>query len=510
MSTMQVEETAPSNEELEQKLADDSSSEEKKAGCCHKTKEFFLYESSNKEIQAFYFNQFGRSVLFISFMFLSLAVLQLANEQAGCPQNENGSYENCGNQVYGMDPSSMLALMAVVGGIATSIFMPYAGAVVDFSDHRLAFGRVCAFLLTLTNFVQIFIFPSTWFPIVILQSVVASATFMANSMVMWSYTSDIGANDHDLHGITSSGRMWETIGMLGFFIVIGAINVGAQPDSVVLARISQGVATFVGGISLFFAYKRYKPVKAVKTLESGRNMYLAGFGEIWSTGKTLRKTDPTASRYLFASVFVEAGIGSITSMAITYLSEQIQMSSTQIIIFILINFLTNPIGVLGHRTLARKIGHKRNYLLCVSYIMTVMSILIATIYKPEQSNIVFIFSLLIGIGYGWYYPSSNGYFVSLVPSEKVVELWGFNAFCSAILSWAPPLYFGILNESTGNLRLGLLGVIIFLAIGVLIGFTIPEHNNVDESDEKAVEVVKSGSDVEKGEDVTSEQSTPVE
>ena len=219
MSTMQVEESAPPNEELEQKLVDESS-EEKKAGCCPKTKEFFLYESSNKEIQAFYFNQFGRSVLFISFMFLSLAILQLANEQAGCPQNENGSYENCGNQVYGMDPSSMLALMAVVGGIATSIFMPYAGAVVDFSDHRLAFGRVCAILLTLTNFVQIFIFPNTWFPIVILQSVVASATFMANSMVMWSYTSDIGANDHDLHGITSSGRMWETIGMLGFFIVI--------------------------------------------------------------------------------------------------------------------------------------------------------------------------------------------------------------------------------------------------------------------------------------------------
>ena len=58
-----------------------------------------------------------------------------------------------------MEPSSMLALMAVIGGIATSFFMPYAGAVVDFSDHRLSFGKWCAAILTLTNVVQIFIKP---------------------------------------------------------------------------------------------------------------------------------------------------------------------------------------------------------------------------------------------------------------------------------------------------------------------------------------------------------------
>jgi len=94
-----------------------------KSGCCYNTKQFFLYDNSRKEIQAFYFNQCGRSVLFISFMFLSLAILQLANEEAGCPKDEKGNFTDCGNTVYGMDPSSMLALMAIVGGLATSCFM---------------------------------------------------------------------------------------------------------------------------------------------------------------------------------------------------------------------------------------------------------------------------------------------------------------------------------------------------------------------------------------------------
>lgn len=311
----------------------------------------------------------------------------------------------------------MLALMAVIGGIATSFFMPYAGAVVDFSDHRLTFGKWCAAILTLTNVIQIFIFESTWFAFVILQSVVASATFMANSMVMWSYLN--APDDHTLHGITSSGRLWETIGMLCFFIVIGAIQLGTGMDAVNLGRISQAVASTVGGFGLFMAYRRYQPVKAVKKLESGRNIFAAGFAELWETAKTLNGTDPSTARYLLASIFVDGGIGAVTTLAITYLSEQIKLGTTQIILFVLINFITNPIGVIGHRTLARKIGHKRNYLFSVAFILVVMSLLIGTIHQPEHADYAVIFSILIGVGYGWYYPSSNGYYVSIVPPDRV-------------------------------------------------------------------------------------------
>jgi hypothetical protein len=50
-----------------------------------------------------------------------------------------------------------------------------------------------------------------------------------------------------------------------------------------------------------------------------------------------------------ASIFNEAAISSFTNLSITYLAEQLQMSSTSIVIFIMINFVTNPLGVLIHR-----------------------------------------------------------------------------------------------------------------------------------------------------------------
>lgn len=217
--------------------------------------------------------------------------------------------------------------MAIIGGLSTSIFMPYAGAVVDYSDHRLAFGRVCAALLTIVNFIQIFIFENTWFAMVILQSVVASATFMANSMVMWSYVN--APTDHDLHGVTASGRVWETFGMLSFFIVVGGTQFGSGWGSISIARFSQALATWVGGISLFLAYKRYSPVKAVKFLPEGSNLYIAGISELKSTMTSLSKHEPSAARFLLASVFNEAAISAFTNLAIVYLSGQVCADSFQ-------------------------------------------------------------------------------------------------------------------------------------------------------------------------------------
>jgi len=493
------EDNAPAKESAAAPLAGnaaDVSKEDKGSGaggCCSNTKQFLLYDSAREEIQAFYFNQFGRSVLFISFMFLSLAILQLANEQAGCPQDpETGAYENCGNTVYGMQPSSMLALMAIIGGLATSIFMPYAGAVVDYSDRRLGFGKVMAILLTLVNFVQIFIYESTWFAMTILQAVVASAAFMANAMVMWSYVD--AANDHDLHGVTASGRIWETLGMLGYFIVVGIVQFSTSWDDVTLARFSQALASFVGGLTLFLAYRRYQPVKAVKQLEEGKNLYVAGVSELWHTITDLGKTAPGAQRYLLATSFLAAAVGSFTNLAITYLTEQIQMNGTEIIIFILVTLISNPLGVLVHRSVSRRVGFKRSYLLVTVFFIIITALFIGIVSGPQHVNITYIFSLLYGIGFGWYYPISNGLFVSLVPPERVTELWGFNMFAAVVLSWVPPLIFTTLNESTGNLRLGLLGMIVFQVVGLFIAMTIPEKTEEsaqDEDEEKGVAVKRS-------------------
>ena len=49
---------------------------------------------------------------------------------------------------------------------------------------------------------------------------------------------------------------------------------------------------------------------------------------------------------------------------------------------------------------------------------------ISLIAGPEQRYGAYAFAVLFGYSYGHYYPSTNGYFVSLVPEERTTELWG--------------------------------------------------------------------------------------
>jgi MFS-type transporter involved in bile tolerance (Atg22 family) len=154
------------------------------------------------------------------------------------------------------------------------------------------------------------------------------------------------------------------------------------------------------------------------------------------------------------------------------------MSAIQITAFVVLNLVTNPIGIILHRTLARKVGHKRSYVGCIAYTLIITSIMLGAVHSPEQTNLAFFFSVLVGISFGWYYPSSNGYFCALVPQEKVTELWGLNSFCSVILSWVPPIIYTALNETTGNIRVGWIGVIIFELLGLVIALTIPEKKDI--------------------------------
>jgi MFS-type transporter involved in bile tolerance (Atg22 family) len=202
-------------------------------------------------------------------------------------------------------------------------------------------------------------------------------------------------------------------------------------------------------------------------------MYIAGLKTMWNTMKVLRKEEPAVQRYLYGYVFLASAMASFTNLAITYLSQQVRMNATEIVIFILLNLLINPLGVLVHRIVANRIGHKKNYLLVNSFTLILAGLWTGIIAGPDQKPIAYLFAALFGIAYGWYYPSSNGFYVSIVPKEKVMELWGFNMFMSTILSWGPPLLFTVLNEATGDIRLGMLGLISFQIIGIFFACFIP-------------------------------------
>lgn len=166
--------------------------------------------------------------------------------------------------------------------------------------------------------------------------------------------------------------------------------------------------------------------------------------------------------------------------------------STQI--FFILTLVFGVPGALFHRTIGRRFGHKRGYMLCISYWIIITGLFVVCLSSPRQKNFAFLFAPLYGIGYGWYYPSINGFFVSLVPVGRDVELWGWNMFASVALQWVPPVIFTALNESLGNMRLGFLSLILFHIVGLGITSTIPVGNGLVEGNPFKNELPESSSD----------------
>ena len=163
-----------------------------------------------------------------------------------------------------------------------------------------------------------------------------------------------------------------------------------------------------------------------------------------------------------------------------------------------------PIGIILQRTLAQKVGHKCSYLGCLLYYLIMSLVFIGVVHSPKHPNLTYLFSMAFGINFGWYSPTSSGYFCTLVPQTKVTELWGLNTFCAVILSWVPSIVFAALNEITGNMRVGWIGVFLFELIGLVLALTIPERRDTSSTDNMGCSVVDEekgiGSDEEKGPD----------
>ena len=102
----------------------------------------------------------------MSNIFLSTAFITLAQNQMNCYEVE-GSYE-C-TSALGFKPSSLISLIGFAAGILSAIFLPFVGAVIDFTPNRRLVGMICVGTMITIQALQSFTSQSNWFIMALLQ-----------------------------------------------------------------------------------------------------------------------------------------------------------------------------------------------------------------------------------------------------------------------------------------------------------------------------------------------------
>jgi UMF1 family MFS transporter len=404
---------------------------------------------------------YARAYILMSSIFLGPALLELATEAANCE-----SEQNCDARIYGMKPSSLLSNIAIMSGLLASFSMPIIGAVVDHTSYRLQVGKYSGYILSTVKLIEALVSSSTWYYVAWLQ-VLSGLFYYAHILATYAYTSELS---DDTTEQTKYNTYFFTVLYASTLIYMAKIltlsNVFDQ-DDVGTARISQVVTGLTSGIMFIFSWTFFRNRPPTSTIPLGQSLWTVGFHKVWKTSGEIYRTMPALKRLMGSVLFAESAMGTIVTVATTYMSTFMDMSSSEIgVVFLVVLIMGIPGAKLGE-WLALKINPLTSAKICILLLLVSTGLAAIVLTGPEHKHYVVIFGVLWGISMGWLHPMHTVLFLGLTPDHARTEYMGIYIFCQLVLSWLPPLVFTVLNELGVSMSIGMASLNIFFVLGLI-------------------------------------------
>mmetsp|Transcript_8388 Transcript_8388/g.11012 ORF Transcript_8388/g.11012 Transcript_8388/m.11012 type:complete len:522 (+) Transcript_8388:150-1715(+) len=435
----------------------------------------------NVEAFGWCLDSIGRAVAFATAgAFLFPALLRLAKEAAGCetdPPPGSNKVPECNSRVYGIRPSSLLTTFTILVGVISAILLPVMGAIVDYTEKRLLVGKVTSIILCILLLPSLALSSETWFPIAILQLIVAFVGW-AQTMVTYAYLPELTKSEERLNQYTQSFTIVSFSSMLlclGFVVGISTL-VGFDDDEVAVAQLGQLVAFATTTPLLYFAwFKLLKHRPASRHLPPSMPLWKAGFAQVFKSSKYINRNLPALKWFYISVMFIDAGSGSLATILITYLTDTLAFTTTEnatAILAILIGSIPGAVAS-GY---ANRWWYPVKSSIVATAIMVVNTIAAAIILKgPGQQTETYILGLIWGLGAGWKWTSDRVLASTLIPAGQDAELMGVYLFAGQVLTWLPPLVFTAMNEAGVSQRAGIGTTCIWFVFGIFALFFIGDY-----------------------------------
>jgi UMF1 family MFS transporter len=187
------------------------------------------------------------------------------------------------------------------------------------------------------------------------------------------------------------------------------------------------------------------------------------------------KTLPEAMKYLVAYLVYNDGIQTVIAVSAIFAAEELGMSSTNLILVILMIQFVAFFGALGFGRLAGRLGTKNAILIslviwsaCVIYAAVGMKST-AVVLGMEQRQLEFwMLGFVIALVMGGSQALSRSLFAQMIPKDQEAEFYSFYEISDRGTSWLGTFMFGLVNQLTGSLRMGIVSVIVFFLLGLAL------------------------------------------
>jgi UMF1 family MFS transporter len=184
-----------------------------------------------------------------------------------------------------------------------------------------------------------------------------------------------------------------------------------------------------------------------------------------------------AVKFLIAYLLYNDGIQTVIVVAAIFASVELGMSSTNLILVILMIQFVAFAGAYSFSYLARLLGARNAILLS----LVIWSGAVVYAYAGMQDETLlpdlgitraelefWILGFIIALVLGGSQALSRSLFAQMIPNNVEAEFFSFYEVSERGTSWMGTFIFGLANQMTGSLRVGVLSLIFFFLAGLII------------------------------------------
>jgi len=231
-----------------------------------------------------------------------------------------------------------------------------------------------------------------------------------------------------------------------------------------LSFLSAGLWWGLFSIPLF----RHVPEPAGQGKPAASSIFRESLIRLKETFSDIRRYRP-AFLFILAFWFYNDGIGTIIKMATVYGSE-IGIGTLDLVgALLLTQFVGIPCSLLFGR-IAGRVGAKRAILAGIG----VYGLISLGGFLMASALHFWILAFVVGLVQGGTQALSRSYYAVLIPKDKSAEFFSFYNISGKFAGILGPALFGLINQLSGNSRLGILSLLFFFITGGILLWRVPD------------------------------------
>ncbi|MBK7393337.1 MAG: MFS transporter [Chloracidobacterium sp.] len=224
-----------------------------------------------------------------------------------------------------------------------------------------------------------------------------------------------------------------------------------------------------GGFAIitFLLLKRRQPAREAP---AGKNMVIAGFGELKATLKELFKLKQTLL-FLIAYLLYNDGIQTVITASSIFLSQELFVARglpTERTVLFIAFLIAQIVAFVGAITFER-IAHFTSTKTAILIALAIWSCIVIYAYGwLDTVTQAYVMSGLIGFVLGGSQALSRSLFSQMIPEGRESAFFGIYEISERGTSWLGPVVFGLVAQLTNSYRPAILALIVFFIVGSII------------------------------------------